>query len=98
MRDDTEILEEICGKLGGCDGKDYPQLAISEQYDFVNIVDVEDERMVNRLSLELSSRGDVETVVIPALPLGGVPERGKEDGRSGSRVKRRLSARSSKAS
>jgi uncharacterized protein with GYD domain len=40
------------------------------QYNFVNIVDVEDERTVYKLSLDLNSRGDVETMIMPALPLG----------------------------
>ncbi len=70
LRDDPEILEEICGRLGGCDKGGYPQLATLGQYNFVNIVDVEDERTVYKLSLELNSRGDVEMVVMPALPLG----------------------------
>lgn len=69
LRDNPEILEEICGKLEGCDRKGFPQLATLGHYNFVNIVDVEDERTIYKLSLELNSRGDVETIIMPALPL-----------------------------
>jgi len=70
LRDDPKILEEICGKLEGCDRKGYPQLATLGQYNFVNIVEVEDESTIYNLSLDLNSRGDVETTIMPAIPLG----------------------------
>ena len=70
LRDDPEILEEICSKLEGCDQMGFPQLATLGQYNFVNIVEVEDERTAYKLSLDLNSRGDVETMIMPALPLG----------------------------
>jgi uncharacterized protein with GYD domain len=66
LRDEPEILEEICNKLEGCDQKGFPQLATLGQYNFI---DVENEKTVYRLALELNSRGDVETIVMPALPM-----------------------------
>lgn len=69
LKDEPEILEEICRKLEDCDQGGLPQLATLGPYDFINIVDVEDERTAYRLSLELNSRGDVETMVMPAIPL-----------------------------
>ena len=39
------------------------------QYNFINIIDVENEKTVYRLALELKSKGDVETIVMPALPM-----------------------------
>ena len=69
LRDEPEILEEICSKLEGCDQSGSPQLATLGQYNFINIIDVENEKTVYRLALELNSRGDVETIVMPALPM-----------------------------
>jgi uncharacterized protein with GYD domain len=67
LRDEPDILEEICGKLEGCDQRGLPQLATLSQYNFINIIDVKEEKTVYRLALELNSRGDVETTVLPAL-------------------------------
>jgi uncharacterized protein with GYD domain len=67
LRDSPEILEEICNKLGGCDQKGLPQLATLGRYNFINIIDVENEETVYRLMTELNSRGDVETIVMPAI-------------------------------
>ena len=70
LRDEPEILEEICNKLGGCDKGKLPQLATLGQYNFVNIVEVDNEKTAYRLSMELNSRGDSETLVLPAMPIG----------------------------
>jgi len=69
LRNEPEILEEICKKLEGCSQGQFPQLATLGQYDFVNIVEAKNEETVYRLSLELNSRGDLETIVMPAIPL-----------------------------
>ena len=69
LRDEPEILQDICSKIGGCDKGHYPQLATLGQYNFVNIVEVDDEKTAYKLSLELNSRGDIETLVLPALPI-----------------------------
>ena len=69
LRDEPEILEEICIKLGGCDKGNLPQLATLGQYNFVNIVEVDDEKTAYKLSLELNSRGDTETIVLPPMPI-----------------------------
>jgi uncharacterized protein with GYD domain len=69
LRDEHEILEEICSKIGGCDKGHFPQLATLGKYNFVNIVKVEDEKTAYKLSFELNSRGDTETIVLPALPI-----------------------------
>ena len=42
-------------------------MATLGQYNFINIIDVEEEKTAYRLALELNSRGDVETTVLPAL-------------------------------
>ena len=67
LRDEPEILEDICSKLESCDQKGLPQLATLGQYNFINIIEVENEKTAYRLALELNSRGDVETTVLPAL-------------------------------
>lgn len=69
LRDEPEILEEICSKIEGCNRGSHPQFATLGQYNFVNVVEVENEKAVYKLSMELNSREDNETIVLPALPL-----------------------------
>ena len=69
LRYEPEILEEICSKLEECNQHDFPQLATLGEYNFVNIIEVENKETAYKISLELNSRGDVETIVMPALPL-----------------------------
>ena len=67
LRDEPEILDEICSKLESCDQSGFPQLATLGQYNFVNIIDVKNEKMIYKMALDLNSSGDVETVVMPAI-------------------------------
>lgn len=69
LRYEPEILEEICSQLEGCNQHDFPQLATLGEYNFVNIIEVENEETAYNMSSELNSRGDVETMVMPALVL-----------------------------
>ena len=69
LRYEPKILEEICRKLEGCNQHDFPQLATIGEYNFVNIIEVENKETAYKMAFELNSRGDVETIVMPALPL-----------------------------
>jgi uncharacterized protein with GYD domain len=69
LRGQPEILDEICGKLEACEAGNLPQYATLGEYNFVNVIDLKDEKMVYGLALELNSIDGVETVVLPALPM-----------------------------
>lgn len=69
LREEPAVLEEICKKLGDCDRGSLPQLAVLGPYDFVNLVKVENEKTVYKLQMDLNSRGDIETIVMPAISL-----------------------------
>jgi uncharacterized protein with GYD domain len=45
------------------------QFATLGQYNFVNIVETETEEAVYKLSMKLNSRGDLDTIVLPEIPL-----------------------------
>lgn len=69
LRGEPEILDEICGKLEACKKGDFPQFATLGEYNFINIIELSDEKMVYALALELNAIEGVETVVLPALPM-----------------------------
>ncbi len=46
------------------------QYAVLGPYDFVNIIEAVDNETVMRMSVELGSRGTVQLLSLPALPIG----------------------------
>ena len=69
LREQPEILEEICNKLETCSQSGLPQYATLGEYTFVNIIELENEKTVYGLALELNSVKGVETIVLPAISL-----------------------------
>lgn len=69
LRNEPEILYDICEKLKGCHMNTLPQLATLGPYNFVNIVNVENEEDIYRISAELNSLGTMKTTIMPALSL-----------------------------
>lgn len=61
----TEVNEEL--KALGVEVKQ--QYAVLGPYDFVNIVEAPDNATVARVSIELSSRGSVRILTLPAIDI-----------------------------
>jgi uncharacterized protein with GYD domain len=45
------------------------QYAVLGQYDFINIVEAPNNEAIAKLSLELGSRGTVQIITLPAIPV-----------------------------
>ena len=45
------------------------QYALLGLYDFITIVEAEDEKVVLKAAMELGSRGTVQTITLPAIPM-----------------------------
>ena len=45
------------------------QYATLGQYDFVNIVEASDNKTIAQVSIEMGSRGTVQIMSIPAIPI-----------------------------
>ena len=69
LREEPEILEDICSKLEACEYNNLPQLATLGEYNFVNLIELENEKEVYGIALKLNSIPGVITKVLPALPL-----------------------------
>lgn len=69
LRNEPEILLDICNKIMDCHTDTLPQLATLGPYNFVNILEVDSEEVIYRISAELNSQGNIKTTVMPALPL-----------------------------
>ncbi|RLI77036.1 GYD domain superfamily [Archaeoglobales archaeon] len=50
------------------------QYLVFGEYDFVNIVEAEDNKTVAKALLNLASRGTIRTVTLPAIPVDEIIE------------------------
>ena len=62
-------IQEVNIEIEAMGARVVEQYAVLGLYDFVNIVEAPDNETIARVSLELSSRGTVRIITLPALPL-----------------------------
>jgi uncharacterized protein with GYD domain len=51
------------------DAKVLAQDAVLGQYDFINILDAPNNEAIAKISIELGSRGTIQIVTLPAIPV-----------------------------
>jgi len=62
-------LQEVNKEIERFGAKVTAQYAVLGPYDFVSIVECPDNETIARVSVELSSRGSVRLLTLPALPV-----------------------------
>jgi uncharacterized protein with GYD domain len=62
-------LQEVNKEIERFGAKVTAQYAVLGPYDFVSIVECPDNETIARVSVELSSRGSVHLVTLPAVPV-----------------------------
>ena len=66
---DPKRIKAVNAELSGMGVKVLSQYAVLGPYDFVNVVEAPDNMTVARASAELSSRGSVRLLTMPAIPI-----------------------------
>jgi uncharacterized protein with GYD domain len=64
-----ERLKEVNEELRNLGALVKEQYAVLGPYDFVNIVEAPDNATIARISIELSSRGSIRILTMPAVPI-----------------------------
>lgn len=64
-----ERLKKVNEELKALGAEVREQYATLGPYDFVNIVEAPDNATIARVSIELSSRGSVRILTLPAVPI-----------------------------
>ncbi|MEJ2364577.1 MAG: GYD domain-containing protein [Deltaproteobacteria bacterium] len=62
----VEVVNKAMRSLGT---KIVAQYALLGPYDFITIVEAENEKVVLKAAMELGSRGTVKTITLPAIPI-----------------------------
>jgi len=69
LKANPQRLLEVNAEVEQMGAKVIQQWAVLGPYDFVNIVEAPDEKVMARVSLELGSRGTARYETLPAIPI-----------------------------
>lgn len=69
IRDNPDRIKEVNKEIEAFGAKVLQQYSVLGPYDFVNIVEAPNNQAINRVSIELGSRGTVEIVTMPAMQI-----------------------------
>ena len=69
IKENPERIMAVNAELAGMGVTVLSQYAVLGPYDFVNVVEAPDNMTVARASAELSARGSVRLLTMPAIPI-----------------------------
>ncbi len=69
IKKNPERIKQVNAEVEAMGVKVLAQYAVMGPYDFVNILEAPDNETVARLSVELSSRGSMKMITLPAIPV-----------------------------
>jgi uncharacterized protein with GYD domain len=69
LHKDPDRLDEVNQELADFDCQVVAQYAVLGQCDFITVIEAPDNETVAHLSVDLGSRGTVNIVTLPAIPL-----------------------------
>jgi uncharacterized protein with GYD domain len=75
LKKNPERIKEVNQELESMGVKILEQYAVFGEYDFVNIVEAEDNIVVMKAMVELASRGTIRTVTMPAITVDELIEK-----------------------
>lgn len=64
-----ERIEEVNREIENMGAKVLAQYAILGQYDFITILDAPNNEAIAKISIEMGSRGTVQIITLPAIPV-----------------------------
>lgn len=69
LKSNPARIKEVNKELETMGAKVVAQYAVLGPYDFVNVVEAPDNLAIAKISVELGSRGTVQFLTMPALPI-----------------------------
>jgi uncharacterized protein with GYD domain len=62
-------INQVNKEIEAMGAKVIAQYALLGPYDFVNIIEAKDNKAIAKISVELGSRGSVQFLTMPAIPI-----------------------------
>lgn len=69
VKSNPERIKEVNREIEAFGARVLAQYAVLGPYDFVNIIEAPDNETITRISVELGSRGTIQIMSLPAIPL-----------------------------
>ena len=69
VKSNPNRIREVNREVEALGAKVVAQYAVLGLYDFVNVVEAPDNETIARVSVELGSRGTVQLMTLPAIPI-----------------------------
>ncbi|KPV61820.1 MAG: GYD domain protein [Candidatus Bathyarchaeota archaeon BA1] len=69
VKERPERIKEVNKEVEALGVKVISQYAVLGPYDFINVVEAPDNQTIARVSVELGSRGTVQIMSLPAIPI-----------------------------
>ena len=69
IKDNPDRIKEVNKEIEGFGAKVLEQYSILGPYDFMNIVEAPNNEAINKVSIELGSRGTIEIISMPAMKI-----------------------------
>src|SRR5215510_4547340 len=69
VKERPDRIKVVNQELGGMGARVISQYAVLGAFDFVSIVDAPNNETIARISVELGSRGTVQIMSLPAIPI-----------------------------
>jgi len=69
IKDRPERIKEVNKEIEAMGARVMHQYAVLGSYDFVSVLEAADNDTVARISVELGSRGTVQIMTLPAIPV-----------------------------
>ncbi len=69
IKENPQRIKEVNKEVEAMEVKILAQYALLGPYDFVNILEAQDNKAVSRLAVELGARGTIQTLTMAAMTL-----------------------------
>jgi len=69
LRELPDRMKDVNDEVEALGVRIIDQYALLGQYDFLNIIEADDEATVAKLAISLAARGTLKTVTLPAIPV-----------------------------
>jgi uncharacterized protein with GYD domain len=69
VKEDPDRISEVNYEVEILGAKIIAQYAVLGQYDFVNILDAPDDKVIAKVAMELGSRGTLKTITMAAMTI-----------------------------
>jgi len=69
LKQKPERILEVNREIEAMGVKIHKQYALLGQFDFANLVEAPDNETIMKMSVEIGSRGSIQLVTLPALPI-----------------------------